>query len=228
MGTAEVRLGDTDPAGQLRLDAIAQMLQNVANDDARDAALPNANGWVVRRTLIDVRRAATLGERLALTTFCAGTGRSWAERRTSIAGDGGAEIEAASLWVQVDTSSGRPQTLGAEFHAIYGATAAGRVVSSRLSLPGPTPATATDAWTVRAADLDVFGHVNNAVAWAVLEEALAGRGGRRGVGEVEYPAPLDRQPVSRLVAASADDIVRTWLVTADGTVRLAARWNPAV
>jgi len=226
-GTAEVRLGDTGPAGQLRLDAIARMLQDLANDDARDAVLPNANSWVVRRTLIDVRRPATLGERLTLTTFCAGTGRSWAERRTSTTGDGGAKVEAASLWVQVDTASGRPQALGGEFHAIYGATAAGRVVSSRLALPGPTPGAVTHAWAVRTADLDVFGHVNNAVAWAVLEEALAGRGERTGVGEVEYPAPLDREPVTRLVDERIDGSVTTWLVTGDGTVRLVARWTPA-
>lgn len=222
-GTAEVRLGDTDAAGRLRLDATARHLQDVANDDARDAALLNANGWVVRRTLVAVRRPARLGEMLALTTFCAGTGRSWAERRTAITGDGGAHIEATSLWVQVDMATGRPQALDEHFHARYGEAAGGRTVSSRLSLPAPGPAAEPQPWLVRASDLDVFGHVNNAVAWAVLEEELASVG--VGVGEVEYLAPLDRQPVTRLVERPAENTLSTWLVTTDGATRLAARWT---
>ena len=44
-------------------------------------------GWVVRRTLLDVVRPAGLAERPRLTTYCTGTGRSWAERRTSIIGE---------------------------------------------------------------------------------------------------------------------------------------------
>lgn len=223
--SAEVRLGDTDPRGRLRLDATARLLQDVANDDARDAGLDNAGGWVVRRTLIDVRRPAELAERLSLTTFCGGIGRSWAERRTSITGDRGAAIEAVSLWVQVDVERGRPTALGDTFHERYGEASGGRTVSSRLSLAAPPPETSRAPWFVRAADLDVFGHANNAVAWTVLEERLADAADRVGVGEVEYPGPLDRSPAELLVAG--DDPTRAltaWLV-ADGVVRVAARWT---
>ena len=78
-----------------------------------------------------------LGENLSLTTFCSGTGRSWAERRTSISGDRGGSVEAVSLWVQVDAATDRIRALGDEFHQIYGDAAGGRRVSARLSLPGP-------------------------------------------------------------------------------------------
>ena len=87
--TRPVRLGDVDARARLRLDATARYLQDVATDDATDADLDDAFGWVVRRTLIDVRRAASLDESLELSTFCSGTGRSWAERRTSIVGESG-------------------------------------------------------------------------------------------------------------------------------------------
>ena len=118
--TAErrVRLGDVDVAGELRLDSVARYLQDVANDDALDAGLSNAMGWVVRRTMIRVDRPCRLNERLRLTTFCTGAGRSWAERRTTISGTGeGADVavEAVSLWVQVDVVSGRPTRLGTDF-----------------------------------------------------------------------------------------------------------------
>ena len=90
--TRPVRLGDVDARARLRFDAVARYLQDTATDDATDAELDDAFGWVVRRTMIQVRRAAGLDEQLELSTFCAGTGRSWAERRTSIAGERGAAI----------------------------------------------------------------------------------------------------------------------------------------
>ena len=52
--TRRVRLGDVDPRGRMRFDAIARHLQDVASDDAADSGLDG--GWVVRRTLIAVTR----------------------------------------------------------------------------------------------------------------------------------------------------------------------------
>jgi len=49
-GTRRVRLADVSPAGRLRLDAIARFLQDVSADDTADAALPDAEAWVVRIT----------------------------------------------------------------------------------------------------------------------------------------------------------------------------------
>lgn len=218
-----VRLGDADPDGELRLDAIARYLQDIAGDDALDAALPNALGWVVRRTMIRIDHAAQVNEQLHLTTFCTGAGRSWAERRTSIVGEHGAAIEAVSLWVQVDVVTGRPARLGGEFFEIYGESAGGRIVSSKLGLPAKPPAHAErQTWAFRYADLDQLGHVNNAAHWAVIEEVLQ-RGGmaRRGVGELEYLAPAEAEDLSEVMI----DHELTWVV-AHGRTLTAARWSP--
>jgi len=218
-----VRLGDVDPDGELRLDAVARYLQDIASDDALDATLPNALGWVVRRTMIRVDRPAAIGERVRLKTFCTGAGRSWAERRTSLAGEHGAAIEAVSLWVQVDIGTGRPTRLGHHFHEIYGESAGGRVVSSKLSLANRPPEhVARQSWMFRRSDLDQFGHVNNAAHWAAIEEVLQ-RGGvrRRGVGEMEYLAAADADDPGELM--THHDM--TWLV-AHGRTLTAARWSP--
>jgi acyl-ACP thioesterase len=221
-----VRLGDVDPTGRLRLDATARHLQDVANDDAVDSGLDNSFGWVVRRTLIRVEQPPVLGERLRLTTFCSGVGRSWAERRTSIAGDRGGSVDAVSLWVQVDPATGRPTGLGDDFLAIYGRAAGGRRVSTRLSLPGPDPDALAATWPVRRVDLDVFGHVNNAVAWAILHEAGDVLVGGSGTGELEHLAPAgpDDSPLT-MRSSCGDTSVTSWLV-AGHTVRVAARWSP--
>jgi acyl-ACP thioesterase len=221
-----VRLGDVDARARLRLDATARYLQDVATDDATDAGLDDAFGWVVRRTLIDVRRAASLDEQLELSTFCSGTGRSWAERRTSIVGGRGASIEAVSLWIRVDASSGRPTGLGDDFVDAYGTAAAGRRVSSRLRLPAPPERASRRPWTIRRVDIDPLRHVNNAAQWAIVEESLPPEQSRRGVAEIEHLAAVDADMAVELVTADDEAARASWLV-ADGEVLTSARWTPA-
>ena len=226
--TRPVRLGDVDVRARLRLDAIARYLQDIATDDATDAKLDDAFGWVVRRTMIEVRRAAGLDEHLELSTFCAGTGRSWAERRTSISGDRGASIEAVSLWIRVDPSSGRPTGLGDDFVSAYGEAAGGRRVSSRLQLSGPPDDADRRPWELRRVDIDPLGHVNNAAQWAIVEEGLPAHGSRRGIAEVEHRSPVDPPAGTPLDLVTADDpagVRSSWLAVGE-VVLTATRWTP--
>jgi acyl-ACP thioesterase len=220
-----VRLGDVDPAGELRLDAVARYLQDVASDDALGADLPNALGWVVRRTMIRVTTPGFAGDDIELTTSCTGVGRSWAERRTTLRSDAGATIDAVSLWVQVDVVSGRPARLPVEFVTIYGPAAAGRQVSSKLSLPNrPAPGARRDrSWRFRRADLDQFGHVNNAAQLVVAEERLPA-GARRGTFEIEYLGAADADTDYEVTVAPDRDLV--WLTHGGSTVTVIARTPP--
>lgn len=223
-----VRLGDVDRRGQLRFDAIARYLQDVATDDAIDAGLPNAMGWLVRRTLIRLSAAAVLNESVRLTTSCTGSGRSWAERRTSIVGHHGALIDGVSLWIQIDVESGRPTRLGDEFHRIYGEAANDRIVSSKLSLPKAPPTSAVGSaggsmrsWNYRSTDVDPFGHVNNAAQWSLLEDVLDRTDAERiGTGELEFLGPSDT--VGSVV--TTDD--GFWFGH-DGRITTVGRWTPA-
>ena len=147
--TRPVRHADVDVGGHLRLDAVARHLQDVAFDDAADAELDERFAWVVRRTLIDVCQPPVLGEQLRLITVFCRTGRCWAERRTSITGDGGGIVEAVSLWIQVDAVSGRPAALDDDFDRVYGESAGDRRVSTRLVLPGPPACTEVGRWAIR-------------------------------------------------------------------------------
>ncbi|HSL73276.1 MAG TPA: acyl-ACP thioesterase domain-containing protein [Ilumatobacteraceae bacterium] len=222
-----VRLGDVDARARLRLDATARYLQDIATDDATDAALDDAFGWVVRRTMIEVRRAAALGEMLELSTFCSGTGRSWAERRTSISGERGASIEAVSLWIRVDPRSGRPTGLGDDFTSAYGEAARERRISSRLQLPAPPPDADVQPWVIRRVDIDPLGHVNNAAQWAIVEETLPAEGSRRGLAVVEHVTAVEADGVVDLATSCDSDGVRSSWIIRDGAVLTAARWTPA-
>jgi acyl-ACP thioesterase len=225
--TAErtARLGDVDPDGDVRLDAVARYLQDVATDDAVAAGFSNAMGWLVRRSMIRVVRPAVLNERLELTTFCTGFGRSWAERRTTVRGAGGAVIDGVSLWVQIDVASGRPARLTDEFVQVYGEAAAGRVVSSKFSLGRePSPEAVAVANPFRATDLDVFGHLNNAAQWALAEVLVQEHAvPRPGIGEIEFvtASQVEGEALATVTGTGFDAWYR-----ADGATSTVLRWRP--
>jgi acyl-ACP thioesterase len=224
-GSQRVRLADTGPGGRLRLDAAARYLQDVANDDAHDSGIDNPAAWVVRRMVIDVLDGPRLRADLELVTFCSGLGACWAERRTSVRGDDGSRVEAAALWVQIDPHRGRPARLGPDFVATYGPSAGGRRVAARLTLGGPPPGSQDSRrlpFPVRQADLDVLGHVNNAVYWAMVEQAWP---------SAERPDGPVRVEVEHLTAAGAEAELQLlvegrclWVLDGDRVVA-AARWR---
>jgi acyl-ACP thioesterase len=185
---------DCAPSGRMRLDAIACWLQDVAYADVEDAGLERAAVWVVRRTRIHVRRFPRFGERYALTTFCSGLGRMWAERRTDLvlAGGDAPDVEAVSLWVHLDVEHWRPSTLTEQELATYGGTTVARRVSARLRHPVPQAPGGGDPWTFRATECDIADHVNNAAYWQPLEEELLtgpAPDPERFDAEIEYRVP---------------------------------------
>jgi acyl-ACP thioesterase len=193
---------DCAPSGRVRLDALACWLQDVAYADVQDAGLEHAAVWVVRRTRIRVNRFPRFGEHFALTTFCSGIGRMWAERRTDIVREGAEDgaspdVEAVSLWVHLDAEHWRPSPLTQSEMDTYGGMP-DRRVSARLRHPGPESADGHGAWTFRATECDIADHVNNAAYWQPLEEELlAGEDPDRLDVEIEYRAPA--QPGAKRV-----------------------------
>src|SRR5919198_3463520 len=94
---ATAGLGDVSPARRARLDAVPRWLQDAAYADWVDAGLDDGGVWIVRRLHVRVERFPRFGEALEVATFCSGTGRLWAERRSTVRGDGGALVEAVAV-----------------------------------------------------------------------------------------------------------------------------------
>jgi acyl-ACP thioesterase len=222
-GAQRVRLGDVRPSARLRLDAAARYLQDLSADDTADAALPDPAGWVVRRTTMEVVAFPRYLERLELATWCSGTGSHFAERRVELVGERGGRISGTTLWVHVDQRSGRPRRLGPAFDALYGASAAGRKVSARLRHPGPPEDAARVPWALRTTDLDVLGHVNNAVYWEVVEQALVDRLELRAPlrAEVEHRVAVEQGAVVEWVVQDQGEGLAVW-VLANGSVAASA------
>jgi acyl-ACP thioesterase len=209
-------LADCAPNGRLRLDALARFAQDIAYADAEDVGLSRTATWVVRRTRLRVARFPRFGEHLELATFCSGLGRMWAERRTTVSGDCGGEAELVSLWVHLDTATGRPTPLTEEELAVWSETTRGRRVTARLRHPAPHGSEPSSPWRFRATECDVADHINNAAYLQPLEEELlAGADGDRDLDsidvEIEYRSPA--QPGDKLFRR---DGTRRWIVSPDG------------
>lgn len=217
VGRRRAYAGDVGADGRLRLDGIARLLQDVAGDELEGVA-GIGPGWVVRRALVEVDRPARLREHLELRTHGSGVGRRWAERRTTIVGDRGARIEAATLWVHIDVATGRPLAIPSAFLDRLAPSAREREVTARLSHDLEVPDAAVRLpWSVRYADLDVLGHVNNAIAGAAVEEAVAalhGSGCAPVRAELEYRTAVDPGAEVELWAHADAHRTRVWLLSA--------------
>lgn len=160
---------------------------------------------------VEVTRLPAIGERVALRTWCSGIGQRTAERRTTVQGDGGGSIEAVAVWAHLDPATGAPGRLGERFAQIYGASAGDGRPDHRLRHPPPPDGAKRVAWTFRAADVDVAGHVNNAVYWEALEERPAPA--EPFAVEAEHRAPAVAGP-----ALLVHDGPFTWVTSPEGDV----------
>src|SRR4051812_30827428 len=117
---ATVALGDVSPAGRARLDAIARWLQDAAWADWVDAGLDDGGVWIVRRLHLRIDAFPRFGDALAVDTFCSGTGRLWAERRSTVRGAGGGPlVEAGARWGGLGARGGPPRPPSPRFRAGY-------------------------------------------------------------------------------------------------------------
>jgi acyl-ACP thioesterase len=213
--TRRVRVADADPDGRLRLDAVARFVQDIGNDDVAAAGLDPNIPWVVRRSEVVVDGWPRLGERLAVATWCGGTGSRWAERRVSFTGASG-RVDVATLVVHLD-AGGRPAKLPTWFGETYAEAALGRTLTTRLVVGGPPEGAAARPWPVRSTDLDVMGHVNNAITWAAIEDECARRGVLPVGATVEWSGALEPDDAIELRSTPTG----VWLVV-DDAVRVAA------
>ena len=217
-----IGLADLDAEGRFRLDSVARHLQDSAIEDVGETGWGAPEHlWFVRRIGIDVETPFLDDREVEVVTWCSGVAAMAAGRRWSLAGDRGGRIEVDSVWVHLG-ADGRPARL--EGFGVYAESADGRSVSTRLELPDP-PADAKRApWPLRATDVDLHGHVNNAAYWQAVEHRLLGREpDLRGplCARMDYGAPIDLGDEVELAEWSADGrYVAAFVV--EGRVRAAA------
>ena len=211
-----IGLADVRPDTTARLDALARIVQDVADADAASAPIEGMGVWIMRRIDMRIARAPRLRAEVRASTWCSGVGPRWAERRTELHVADVLCATTTALWVHTDPKRGTSIPLPAGFDAVWGETADRRRVSARLQHGAPPWEARRSKWVLRACDLDVIGHVNNAAYWAVVEEELARRGRPRvASAELEFRAGLDLGEVVDVLVADTDDGFAAWLCVDD-------------
>lgn len=211
---ATVRASDCDPDGRLRLDGLARLLQDAADDDVRDAGLDAVHAWALRRNELWVAEPARFGARLSVVTWCAGLSGSLAVRRTDIFDAVGRLVASAEATWVVLAGNGRPGRPSPSLLAAYGPSAAGgHPPVRRLTLPPPTRPDHQRPWPTRWSDADPFGHVNNAVSWAALEDLRLSLGLRPMVGWAiaEHRQAVPPGTAATLLAEVGPERLGAWL-----------------
>jgi acyl-ACP thioesterase len=157
-----------DGDGRVRLDAVARFLQDAAIDDVHETGWGWPDHlWVLRRIHVHVGRPLLEDRTVTMRTWCSSTAAVAAGRRWSLAGDRGGSVEVDSVWIHLGPDA-RPARL--EGFVVYAESTEGRRASTRLELPDPPETARRVPWPLRASDVDLFGHVNNAVYWQAVEE----------------------------------------------------------
>ena len=222
-----VRLADMDETGRLRLDAVARFLQDVAIDDVQETGwgLPD-HLWFVRRIRVEVRTPFLEDREVGLVTWCSGLAAIAAGRRWSLVGDRGGHVEVDSVWIHLGPEQ-RPARI--ESFGIYADATGGRSVSTRLELPAPPDDASRAPWALRSTDVDLHGHLNNAVYWQAVEDVARGEGVDLAsplVAELDYRDPIDLDDRVELATSRAGDAVSLGFC-AGGSVSAVARIGPA-
>ena len=166
-----VRLADIDGRGRLRLDAVARYLQDAAIEDVGQTGwgMPE-HLWFIRRIEVEVETPFLADRSVDVVTWCSGVAAIAAGRRWSLRGDAGGRIEVESVWIHLGPDA-RPARI--EDFGLYADAAGGRHVSTKIELPEPPSSAVRFPWPLRSTDLDLHGHVNNAVHWQAVEHRFA-------------------------------------------------------
>lgn len=170
-----VRLGDTDGAERLRLDAVARYLQDVGYDHLQAVEEGDLHqGWIVRRTVIDVLAPIEFGDRVHLRRWPSALSNRWCTMRIKVGSENGGLIESEMFLIHVDLEAGRPARMSDRFMAPMLAATTEHRLRWRAALRERTDVEG-EQWRfpLRVTDVDRYGHVNNAVHWEAIEEALA-------------------------------------------------------
>jgi acyl-ACP thioesterase len=139
-----------------------------------------------------------------------------------VAGDRGGSVEVDSVWIHLGPDQ-RPARI--ESFGIYAEATGGRPVSTRLELPVPPSDALRAPWPLRSTDVDLHGHVNNAVYWQAVEHTLAARGfDLRSplVAELDYRDPIDLADPVELASFDGDGAIGLGLCVG-AAVRAVAR-----
>ena len=122
--TVDVQPGDIDGQNHVNNTVYLRWVQNVATahwESLASAEAQDAIGWVVVRHEIDYKLPANLGDEIVLRTWVGEASRLKFERFTEVLRKSDRRLlaQARTLWVPIDSKTGKPVRVPADVRARF-------------------------------------------------------------------------------------------------------------
>jgi len=171
----QLRAGDVDRLGRLRLDGVVRYMQDMGQDHLREKGYDDVHPlWIVRRSMVDMIGPIEFKDTLRLRRWCSGASNRWCEMRVRIEGRRGGLIESEAFWINFNRETQGPARIADDFMGALLCTTEVNRLRWKAYMKAGSREDADEIWEfpIRVSDIDLFDHVNNSVYWKVVEEYL--------------------------------------------------------
>ena len=171
----QLRAGDVDRLGRLRLDGVVRYMQDMGQDHLREKGYDDVHPlWIVRRSMVDMIGPIEFKDTLRLRRWCSGASNRWCEMRVRIEGRRGGLIESEAFWINFNRETQGPARIADDFMEALLCTTEVNRLRWKAYMKAGSREDADEIWEfpIRVSDIDLFDLVNNSVYWKVVEEYL--------------------------------------------------------
>jgi len=182
--TYRIRASDAGADGRVRLDALARYLQDIAADMIEASAFAVTDPfWILRRVILDVHRPISSPGDVRVNRWCNATSTRWVTMRQTITGVPETSpafpdprepglVETESFCIKVNLDGGLSRISDQALESLNAGVDETRL-RWRAMNPAEVPVGASRTeFAPRTSDIDMFGHVNNAIYWQIAENEL--------------------------------------------------------
>ncbi|MBY0758272.1 MULTISPECIES: acyl-[acyl-carrier-protein] thioesterase [Sellimonas] len=178
-----IRFSEVGNGGYITLSGIIDHFQDISIFQSEDLKLGTMylkeknRAWVLSAWQVEVKRYPRLGEYVHVSTWASGFRSFFGERNFVMTDEEGIDVAYAnSVWVYIDTTTGRPAKPSEEEVEKYGINDPYPMNYASRKVPAPKSGIKREPFPVRKYQIDTNQHVNNCqyVQMAVeeLEEEL--------------------------------------------------------
>lgn len=210
---------EISPRGYLRPSALSRFAQQAAADHLTALSVSTQHhSWVVRRNVLRGWRGIGWVDQLRMVRRITAVGSCWLESCTEFFHQGEhLDASVRAFWVKLDRRTQRPVPLEPVFEELCRAEHGSTDLIWRSEAPARAwTYSAAERLTLREADYDALGHVNNSLYFDLVEQLTP------DADEVllEYDSPIDWHTTAAVLRTGEHDGARVFRVESTDTAQV--------
>ena len=165
---SSIRFSECDATEKVRLSSIINYFQDCTSEDSNklgagaEQLRKKHRAWVLNAWQVEINRFPKITEEIEVATWASGfQGVIGPRNFTMKTKDDEMLAYANSLWVYIDTETGRPVKIDEEEKALYDVAPALEMEKVSRKISCPETALVVDTFSVRKYHIDTNNHVNN-------------------------------------------------------------------